>query len=139
MQSIIHIALVVKEYDEAIEFYTKKLNFTLVEDTYQPEQDKRWVVVAPPGSTETTILLARASKPEQEFFIGNQSGGRVFLFLNTDDFWRDYNEMVSRGIEFVREPKEQDYGMVAVFKDLYGNMWDLLQLNADHPILGRKK
>lgn len=90
VQSIVHVAIVVKEYDEAIEFYTKKLSFTLVEDTYQPEQDKRWVVVSPPGSIGTTILLAKASKPEQEQFIGNQTGGRVFLFLNTDDFWRDY-------------------------------------------------
>lgn len=137
-QSIVHIALVVREYDEAIDFYTKKLHFTLIEDTYQPEQDKRWVVIAPPGSaTGTTILLARASKPEQEPFIGNQSGGRVFLFLNTDDFWRDYNDMVAKGIEFVREPKEQAYGMVAVFKDLYGNQWDLLQLKDEHPIMQR--
>jgi catechol 2,3-dioxygenase-like lactoylglutathione lyase family enzyme len=127
-QSIVHIALVVKDYDEAIAFYTEKLHFTLVEDTYQPEQDKRWVVVAPPGSAGTTLLLARASKPEQEPFIGNQAGGRVFLFLNTDDFWRDYNEMVSRGIKFVRPPKAEVYGLVAVFEDLYGNRWDLLQL-----------
>ncbi|WP_342576740.1 VOC family protein [Paenibacillus sp. FSL M8-0142] len=139
IQSIVHIALVVKDYDEAIEFYTRKLNFTLLEDTYQPEQDKRWVVVAPPGSVGTTILLARASKPEQEPFIGNQAGGRVFLFLNTDDFWRDYEEMVQRGIEFVRPPKKQPYGMVAVFKDLYGNLWDLLELNEDHPLMRRKK
>lgn len=139
IQSIVHIALVVKDYDEAIEFYTRKLNFTLLEDTYQPEQDKRWVVVAPPGSVGTTILLARASKPEQEPFIGNQAGGRVFLFLNTDDFWRDYEEMVERGIEFVRPPKEQPYGMVAVFKDLYGNLWDLLELNEDHPLMRRTK
>ncbi|HWQ29770.1 MAG TPA: VOC family protein [Negativicutes bacterium] len=139
IQSIVHIALVVKDYDEAIEFYTKKLHFTLVEDTYQPEQDKRWVVVSPPGSSGTTLLLARASKPEQEPFIGNQAGGRVFLFLNSDDFWRDYNEMVSRGIEFVREPKKQEYGMVAVFKDLYGNLWDLLQFNEDHPMMKRMK
>lgn len=138
-QSIVHIALVVRDYDEAIEFYTKKLNFTLIEDTYQPEQDKRWVVVSPPGSVGTTILLARASKSEQEPFIGNQTGGRVFLFLNTDDFWRDYNEMTAKGIEFVREPKEAPYGMVAVFKDLYGNLWDLLQLNEDHPIAKRIK
>ncbi|WP_017811452.1 MULTISPECIES: VOC family protein [Paenibacillus] len=136
-QSIVHIALVVHDYDEAIEFYTQKLNFTLIEDIYQPEQDKRWVVVAPPGSTGTTILLARASKPEQEPFIGNQAGGRVFLFLNTDDFWRDYHAMLAQGIHFVREPKEQDYGMVAVFEDLYGNLWDLLQLNEDHPIARR--
>jgi catechol 2,3-dioxygenase-like lactoylglutathione lyase family enzyme len=136
-QSIVHIALVVRNYDEAIEFYTQKLNFTLIEDTYQPEQDKRWVVVAPPGSTGTTILLARASKPEQEPFIGNQTGGRVFLFLNSDDFWRDYNAMITKGIEFVREPKEEPYGMVAVFKDIYGNLWDLLQLKEDHPISRR--
>ncbi|MED1951727.1 VOC family protein [Brevibacillus centrosporus] len=139
IQSIVHIALVVKDYDEAIEFYTKKLNFNLVEDTYQPEQDKRWVVVSPPGSVGTTILLARASNPEQESFIGNQTGGRVFLFLNTDDFWRDYEEMVARGIEFVREPQEGPYGTVAVFKDLYGNLWDLLQLKEDHPISKRMK
>ncbi|GJM78729.1 hypothetical protein HMSSN139_12250 [Paenibacillus sp. HMSSN-139] len=139
IQSIVHIALVVKDYDEAIDFYTKKLHFTLVEDTYQPEQDKRWVVVSPPGSGGTTILLAKASKPEQEPFIGNQAGGRVFLFLNTDDFWRDYQDMVSKGIEFVREPKEQEYGIVAVFKDLYGNLWDLLQLKEDHPIMKRMK
>lgn len=127
-QSIVHIALVVKDYDEAIEFYTQKLNFELIEDTYQPEQDKRWVVVSPPGSNGVTLLLARASKPEQESFIGNQSGGRVFLFLNSDDFWRDYHNMKSKGIEFVGEPKKRDYGMVVVFKDLYGNLWDLLQL-----------
>lgn len=127
-QSIVHVALVVRDYDEAIEFYTKKLHFTLVEDTYQPEQDKRWVVVAPPGSNGTTLLLAKASKPEQEPYVGNQSGGRVFLFLNTDDFWRDYNEMVSQGIKFVRAPKKENYGMVAVFADLYGNLWDLLEL-----------
>jgi catechol 2,3-dioxygenase-like lactoylglutathione lyase family enzyme len=136
-QSIVHIALVVRDYDEAIAFYTQKLHFTLVEDTYQPEQDKRWVVVAPPGSTGTTLLLARASKAEQEPFIGNQAGGRVFLFLNTDDFWRDYNEMVSLGIKFVRPPKEADYGLVAVFEDLYGNLWDLLQLREDSPVMRR--
>ncbi|WP_099187147.1 VOC family protein [Tepidibacter mesophilus] len=137
VQSIVHIALVVKDYDEAIEFYTKKLHFTLIEDTYQPEQDKRWVVVSPPSSTGTTILLARASKTEQEAFIGNQAGGRVFLFLGTDDFWRDYNEMILKGIEFVREPKEQSYGIVAVFKDLYGNLWDLVQFKESHPIVKR--
>lgn len=127
IQSIVHISLVVNDYDEAIDFYTKKLKFNLIEDTYQPEQDKRWVVVSPPGSNGTAILLARASKEEQMSFIGNQTGGRVFLFLGTDDFWRDYNDMVAKGIEFVREPQEQDYGTVAVFKDLYGNLWDLLQ------------
>ncbi len=139
IQSIVHIALVVKDYDEAIEFYTKKLHFTLIEDTYQPEQDKRWVVVSPPSSSGTTILLARASKPEQLSFIGNQAGGRVFLFLGTDDFWRDYNEMIAEGIEFVREPKEQSYGTVAVFKDLYGNLWDLVQFKEKHPIAQRIK
>ncbi|MBC8336008.1 MAG: VOC family protein [Anaerolineales bacterium] len=136
-QSIVHIALVVRDYDEAIAFYTQKLNFELIEDTYQPEQDKRWVVVSPPGSNGVTLLLARASRPEQETFIGNQTGGRVFLFLNTDDFWRDYNEMVSKGINFIREPKKEAYGMVAVFEDLYGNLWDLLELNKDHPISKR--
>jgi catechol 2,3-dioxygenase-like lactoylglutathione lyase family enzyme len=139
IQSIVHIALVVKDYDEAIDFYTKKLNFELLEDTHQPEQDKRWVVISPPGSVGTTILLARASNSVQEEFVGNQSGGRVFLFLNTDDFWRDYNEMIQNGIEFVREPKEADYGIVAVFKDLYGNLWDLLQLNEEHQISKRIK
>ncbi len=127
-QSIVHVALVVRDYDEAIAFYTQKLHFTLVEDTYQPAQDKRWVVVAPSNSNGTSLLLARASKPEQEAFIGNQTGGRVFLFLNSDDFWRDYNEMIERGIKFVRPPKEEEYGTVAVFEDLYGNLWDLLQL-----------
>lgn len=126
-QCIAHVALVVRDYDEAIDFFTKKLHFELVEDIYQPEQDKRWVVVAPPGSTGATILLARASTPEQETFIGNQSGGRVFLFLSTDDFARDYEDMRARGIEFVREPKTEDYGTVAVFRDLYGNLWDLIE------------
>ena len=133
-QSIVHIALVVKDYDQAIAFYTQKLHFHLVEDTYQPEQDKRWVVVAPPGSDGTSLLLARASKTEQEPFIGNQAGGRVFLFLRTDNFWRDYNDMVSRGIQFVREPKQADYGMVAVFEDLYGNLWDLIEFAPGHPL-----
>jgi catechol 2,3-dioxygenase-like lactoylglutathione lyase family enzyme len=127
-QSIVHVALVVRDYDDAIAFFTKKLHFTLIEDTYQPEQDKRWVVVAPPGPRGTTLLLAKASNVEQEHFIGNQTGGRVFLFLNTDDFWRDYNEMLSLGINFIREPKEEAYGTVAVFEDLYGNLWDLLEL-----------
>ena len=126
-QSLLHVALVVRDYDEAIEFYTRKLHFTLVEDTYQPEQDKRWVVVSPPGSSGTSLLLARASTPEQASFIGNQAGGRVFLFLSTDDFWRDYNEMQALGIHFVREPKVEVYGTVAVFEDLYGNRWDLIQ------------
>ena len=131
-QSIVHVALVVRDYDEAIQFYTEKLNFTLIEDTYQPQQDKRWVLVAPPGSNGVALLLARASTSEQEQFIGNQSGGRVFLFLSTDDFWRDYNRMVSLGITFIREPKVEAYGTVAVFKDLYGNLWDLLQWSSEH-------
>lgn len=126
-QSIVHVAIVVRDYDEAIQFYTEKLGFSLLEDTYQPAQDKRWVLVAPPGSNGTALLLARATKPEQERAIGNQTGGRVFLFLSTDDFWRDYNRMLSAGIHFVREPKEESYGTVAVFEDLYGNLWDLLQ------------
>lgn len=136
-QSIAHISLVVRDYDEAIAFYCGKLNFELLDDTYQAEQDKRWVVVAPPGWREnggTTILLAKASKPEQEAFIGNQAGGRVFLFLRTDDFWRDYNHMVAEGIKFERDPKEMDYGTVAVFKDLYGTLWDLIQFADGHPL-----
>ncbi|CCO45060.1 putative Glyoxalase, Glyoxalase/Bleomycin resistance protein/Dioxygenase superfamily [Vibrio nigripulchritudo SOn1] len=136
-QSIVHIALVVKDYDEAIDFYVNSLNFELIEDTYQPEQDKRWVVVSPPGSKGVTLLLVRASKEEQEPFIGNQAGGRVFLFLRTDDFWRDYERMKAKGISFIREPSEQDYGTVAVFEDLYGNLWDLLQLNPEHPMAKR--
>ena len=126
-QALIQVALVVHDYDEAIEFFCKKLRFTLVEDTHEPEQDKRWVVVAPPGSSGATLLLARASTPEQEAHIGQQTGGRVFLFLGTDDFWRDYNQMKQGGIRFVREPKEEPYGTVAVFEDLYGNLWDLIQ------------
>ena len=129
-QAILHVALVVRDYDEAIAFFCEKLHFTLVEDTYQPEQDKRWVLVAPPGSSGTTLLLARASTPEQEDFIGRQTGGRVFLFLRTDDFWRDFNEMRASGINFIREPKEAPYGTVAVFEDLYGNLWDLIQLKS---------
>jgi catechol 2,3-dioxygenase-like lactoylglutathione lyase family enzyme len=128
-RSLLHVALVVRDYDEAIEFYTKKLDFDLIEDTYQPEQDKRWVVVAPPSSDGATLLLARASTPEQETRIGNQTGGRVFLFLRTDDFWRDHDLLVSRGVTFVREPKTESYGTVAVFEDLYGNWWDLLEPN----------
>ena len=132
-QSIVHIALVVRDYDEAIDFFTGKLNFRVVEDIYQATQDKRWVVVAPPGSTVSTLLLARASTKDQEAFIGNQSGGRVFLFLSTDNFWRDYDEMTKRGIAFVREPKSEAYGTVAVFEDLYGNLWDLIEYVPDHP------
>lgn len=136
-QTIVHIALVVKDYDEAIAFYTEKLHFTLIEDTYQPLQEKRWVVVSPPGSNGTTILLAKASKQRQEAFIGNQAGGRVFLFLGTDDFWRDYEDMKNNGITFIRDPKNADYGTVAVFEDLYGNLWDLVQFTDDHPMMAR--
>jgi len=136
-QSIIHIAIVVSDYDEAIEFFTKKLSFELIEDTYLPDQDKRWVVVSPPNSKGCTILLAKASKPEQESFVGNQTGGRVFLFLSTDDFWRDYHSMVAQEIEFEREPQEYEYGTVAVFKDLYGNLWDLIQLKENHRLYER--
>jgi len=130
-QSIVHVALVVRDYDEAIRFYTEKLNFTLVEDTYQPEQDKRWVLVIPPGSDGPALLLARATTPEQEHSIGNQTGGRVFLFLRTDNFWREYNRMVEGGVTFVRAPKVEPYGTVAVFEDLYGNQWDLLEWSSE--------
>lgn len=125
-QFIAHVSLVVRDYDEAIAFFCDKLRFTLVEDTYQPEQDKRWVVVAPPGSTGATLLLARATTDEQRAAIGRQTGGRVFLFLRTDDFWRDYHRMRSLGIEFIREPVDAPYGTVSVFRDLCGNLWDLV-------------
>jgi len=126
-QSIGLTALVVRDYDEALAFFVGKLGFNLIEDSYIAEQDKRWVVVAPPGSCETALLLARATNSEQASRIGNQTGGRVFLFLYTDDFWRDYHAYKAQGIVFVRDPKEESYGMVAVFKDLYGNQWDLMQ------------
>ncbi len=126
-QMIGYVALVVREYNEAIEFYSKKLDFVLVEDTFLGGE-KRWVLMAPPGSTGTCLLLARAATPEQATRIGNQAGGRVFLFLHTDDFWRDYREYIARGVAFRRPPKEEEYGTVAVFEDLYGNLWDLLQL-----------
>ena len=125
-QRIAHIALVVRDYDEAIAFYTKKLDFRLVEDT-RISDDKRWVVVAPPGAQECTLLLAKAANEKQSESIGNQTGGRVFLFLFTDDFQRDYEKMSARNIKFVRPPQEEDYGTVAVFEDLYGNLWDLLE------------
>ncbi|HEV2596994.1 VOC family protein [Sphingopyxis sp.] len=127
-QSLAHIALVVRDYDEAIAFYVETLGFTLIADDYQPAQDKRWVLVAPPGNPEggATILLARAANDEQATFIGNQSGGRVFLFLQTDDFWRDYQRLLDRGVRIERTPMEADYGTVAVFLDLYGNKWDLI-------------
>lgn len=125
-QNLAHLALLVRDYDEAINFFTKVLHFKLIEDTRLSET-KRWVIVAPPQSTGASLLLARAANEHQENFIGNQSGGRVFLFLYTDDFWRDYDNMKSNGIEFVRPPSVESYGTVAVFKDLYGNLWDLIE------------
>lgn len=126
-QSLGLVSLVVRDYDEALAFFVGTLGFSLVEDTFIPEQAKRWVVVSPPGASESQLLLARASTPDQEARIGSQTGGRVFLFLYTDDFWRDYKYYRAKGVVFVREPKEEPYGTVAVFLDLYGNMWDLLQ------------
>jgi catechol 2,3-dioxygenase-like lactoylglutathione lyase family enzyme len=124
-QRIAHLALVVKEYDEAIQFYTEKLGFTLLEDTKMSEE-KRWVLVAPPGAKECCLLLAKAVNEEQLASVGNQTGGRVFLFLFTDDFRRDYNKLLEKEVHFVRPPKEEEYGTVAVFEDLYGNLWDLV-------------
>jgi catechol 2,3-dioxygenase-like lactoylglutathione lyase family enzyme len=141
-QRVSNISLVVRDYDEAIAFYRDTLGFELLEDSYQPEQDKRWVVVRPPGGTAgsgegTAIVLARASTPRQEAFIGNQAGGRVFLFLATDDFERDHALYLARGVEFIREPKVMDYGTVTVFRDLYGNLWDLVQFAEGHPLAVR--
>lgn len=127
MQNLSLVAVVVRDYDPAIAFYTEKLGFELIEDTYQPEQNKRWVVVRPKGDGATSLLLARASTDKQSEFIGRQTGGRVFLFLETDDFWRDYTAYRERGVKFVRDPLEAPYGTVAVFKDLYGNLWDLVE------------
>ena len=126
-QSLGLTALVVHDYDEAIDFYTNSLDFVLVEASFVPDQNKRWVVVAPQGATGSRILLARAVGEEQSSRVGNQTGGRVFLFLYTDDFWRDYRAYQAKGVAFVREPKTEDYGIVAVFRDLYGNLWDLVQ------------
>ncbi|MBN1886988.1 MAG: VOC family protein [Thermoflexales bacterium] len=128
-QTIGYVSLLVRDYDEAIAFYTHKLHFTLVEDTDLGD-GKRWVLVAPPGSSESRLLLARAASPDQEARIGNQTGGRVFLFLHTDDFWRDYQGMKARGVVFTEEPRLEPYGTVVVFEDLYGNKWDLLELKA---------
>jgi catechol 2,3-dioxygenase-like lactoylglutathione lyase family enzyme len=127
-QSLGLVTIVVREYDEALAFYVGTLGFTLVEDTDVPQQAKRWVVVAPPGISGSRLLLARAVNEEQSSRIGNQTGGRVFLFLYTDDFWRDYHTYQSKGVRFVREPKDEPYGTVAVFEDVYGNLWDLVQL-----------
>jgi len=131
-QQIAHIALMVNDYDEAIEFYTQKLHFVIIEDTIL-SATKRWVVLAPPGSTGSNLLLAKADDEEQKSRTGNQTGGRVFLFLYTDDFWRDHSDMLAKKINFVREPVKEPYGTVAVFKDLYGNLWDLIQ-PANHVI-----
>lgn len=127
IQSLGLVSIVVRDYDEAMDFYTKTLDFQLIEDTPIPARQKRWVVVAPPGSTSSHLLLARAVGDEQSSRIGNQTGGRVFLFLYTDDFWRDFRLYKSKGVVFVRKPKEEPFGTVAVFEDLYGNLWDLLQ------------
>lgn len=129
-RQIVHVALVVDDYDEAIKFYTEKLFFNLLEDTAQSET-KRWVLVAPNGSEECCLLLAKGVGDEQKSRIGNQTGGRVFLFLKTDDFWRDYSAMLYKGVKFIREPKTEAYGIVAVFEDLYGNLWDLVEF-ANH-------
>jgi catechol 2,3-dioxygenase-like lactoylglutathione lyase family enzyme len=125
-QRIAQMALVVADYDDAIAFYTKKLDFTLIEDTVMSET-KRWVVIAPKGSDNCRLLLAKAANEEQKSRVGNQTGGRVFLFLYTDDFWRDYHKMVERGVHFIRPPNKEDYGTVAVFEDLYGNLWDFIE------------
>lgn len=125
-QSIAHLTLVVRHYNEALEFYTKKLGFRTLQDVLLPD-NKRWLLVAPPESRGSALLLAEADTPEQSFAIGNQTGGRVFLFLHTDDFWRDYRAYQSRGVRFLESPRKESYGTVAVFADLYGNKWDLLQ------------
>lgn len=130
-QTLGSVSLLVTDYDEALGFFVQKLGFDLIEDTYIQEQDKRWVVVKPPGGPGSCLLLAKASTKEQEFHVGNQAGGRVFLFLHTDDFWRDYRRFVANGVSFVRPPTEQSYGTVAVFEDLYGNQWDLLERNEE--------
>ena len=138
-QNLGYVALVVRDYDEAIAFFTQSLGFVLVEDspsTDRQGRDKRWVLVAPPGSRSTKLLLAKASTPEEASRIGNQTGGRVFLFLHTDDFWRDYRVMTSRGVKFSETPRAEPYGTVAVFEDLYGNKWDLLQLKATENVGG---
>jgi len=129
-QSLVHVTLVVKDYDETLEFYINKLNFVLISDLALPGTDDRWVEIAPPGSPGkegTTIALSKANDTKRESFIGNQTGGKVFLFLGTADIWKDYDEMVSKGVEFVQSPVDQPYGIVAIFNDLYGNLWDFIQ------------
>ncbi len=130
-QRLAHVALIVNDYDDAIEFFTRKLNFTLIEDT-KIDENKRWVMVAPPGAKECCLLLAKAANERQTENVGNQTGGRVAFFLFTDDFWRDYNNMIESDIRFVRPPTEFEYGTVAVFKDLYGNLWDLIEPNENN-------
>ncbi|HET7748730.1 MAG TPA: VOC family protein [Terriglobales bacterium] len=126
-QHLAYVAVVVRDYEEAKAYYCGVLGFELIEDTALPD-GKRWVLVAPPGSRETRLLLARAATPEQAKRVGNQTGGRVFLFLHTDDFWRDFRAMLEKGVKFCEQPRQESYGLVAVFEDLYGNRWDLLQL-----------
>ena len=130
-QKIIYISVIVKDYDEAIEYYTKKLNFNLIENT-KLSNTKRWVIISPPGNPETSILLSRASNLKQKKFIGNQTGGRVFIFLHTDNFRKDYDRLKKNGVKFIEKPREEEYGTVAVFEDIYGNKWDLLQLKSDY-------
>jgi len=130
-QTLGYVALVVRDYDEALAFFIHSLGFTLIEDTVAKDRlgnDKRWILVSPPGSRGTSLLLAQASTPEEASRVGNQTGGRVFLFLHTDDFWRDYREMLARGVKFTKAPRQEAHGTVAVFEDLYGNKWDLLEL-----------
>lgn len=126
-QRIAQISIVVNDYDEAIEFYTKKLNFRLIEDTHRPAQNKRWVVIRPPGDGQFNLLLAKAKNEKQKAAIGNQTGGRVFLFLHTDNFEEDYKNLKEKNVEIVRERSVEDFGIVCLFKDLYGNIWDLIQ------------
>jgi catechol 2,3-dioxygenase-like lactoylglutathione lyase family enzyme len=131
VETLGYVALVVRDYDEALAFFTQSLGFEVIEDSISKDRlgnDKRWVLVRPPGSRGTSLLLAQASTPEEASRVGNQTGGWVFLFLHTDDFWRDYREMLARGVKFREEPRQEAYGTVAVFEDLYGNKWDLLEL-----------
>lgn len=130
-QRIAHICIVVKDYDEAVEFYTQKLDFILLEDK-KIDKNKRWILVAPSGAKECCLLLAKATNEQQHNAIGNQTGGRVGFFMFTDDFWRDYNKMIERDITFIRQPSENEYGTVAVFEDLYGNLWDLIEPNENN-------
>ena len=132
-RAIVHVSIVVKDYDEAIDFYTETLGFELIEDTPVPEQNKRWVIVGP-SSGGSALLLAKASNENEKRFVGNQCGGRVFLFLSSDNFRRDYDQLVEKGVRIVREPEEHSYGTVAVFEDLYGNLWDLIEHKEGHPL-----